>query len=485
MKNQTAVTGGYRVIRPIATGEFGSVILVSIEGGPVQTEPRPLALKIMPTSEGTRQEYSILRAFRLGLVPGTVFAAGRVRLATLPADLAKAANLPRDVGKTGYEIIAMQYIPGQTLRTYLSSCAVECGSGSETLDAFSYARPLVDFSYCAYQHFRIGHGDFKLGNILVERKGTHPRLAVIDFTFGERYPLNVQAEDQATEWHRGTLCYMAPERIFFIKRPGWVDDAAAASTDIWATGTIMATVALTGAAFPDMDMYQQLAVLDNDRRFNPTFTDTPYQLLSPDNMPWLDELVSLVSSDSGLPPSFVLQAIRLVLWSTALNRECRAFSPREGDNDRFASLREGCPRFQVFSFHLELIHAEYAKHGKDIFEVVVEELRSRMGEHVFKVYLLTQRWDPLSRSRGTPGGGEHVNPFQWLQRELGNDVFVPERSSKQHDLFAQQVWSVPDDTFESLPALFSRLATQSCSDCGSAISLRHRGLLCQVCELDT
>lgn len=494
MKTGKVAPVGYRVIRVLASGEYGSVVLVTHPGKNYLGEPVvcPLVLKVVcvdtqdPTT-WTDTEYTILSAFRLGKVPNSVHAAGRVaRLKVLPKDvetviskgkrypLSAAWHIPPD--KVAYDVIAMRYAPGPTLREYLAAAATialaDTGAPGP-LNWYVCAKNLVTFAYHAYHEFRVGHGDLKLSNIVVETPGNSPPyLTVVDLSFGRRYAPSAGQVDKVV-WQRGTMCFMPPERLFFTARPAWIDDNAAASGDLWAIGTIMATVALTGRQFPAMDKTQQLCVLDNWGRFNPGKTDTVYDLLSTATMPWFHSLVSVISTDSNLPQPFVEHAVKLVLWTAALEREC--LDCGGGWKPQCTKAVGESARYQALSFYLDHIHSDYAKYGHDIFECVIAVLRQELGT-AFKVYLQTQAWLPTGR------WSEDLvdNPFASMLATLGGRIFVGEtRETRDEEWRAvEKAVQVSDDA--DMESLIDGLTHDVCTQCGSRTSNQtHR--VCVVC----
>ncbi len=503
--------GGYRIIRPLAAGEFGSVILVSAivkeEGdGP----PRPVVLKIIQTDtrDPPTSEYDILRAFRLGLVPHTVHAVGRVCVRTLPADLAKmVVNKlgPQDNKHVMYDIIAMQYVRGPTLRAYLESRATlglttddTAQKGEEDFLWVRFTRQLTAFAYHAYKVFGVGHGDLKLGNVIVETDNItgEQNLAVVDLSFGRRYAID-EHSSRLHAWQQGTMCYMAPERLFYVGRPPWIgegDCAAAAANDVWSIGVIMSTMALTGLGFARMDKTQQLAVLDDAQRFNPGFTDTTYDLLSAHALPWFHSLVSFIVLNSNLPKMFVEQAVRMVLWARALEHECTPFYYA---SEQYECVR-GSARFTALSFYLENVYSDYEKYGKRIFEVVIANLQAQLGAAFTKTYLLTQQWDPRKR-------GPSDNPFRWLRAAFGeeeeeegkDDEEEREEDAQQQQKATTRVkWAdvirndvaLTEGDDDNLTTLFTGLSFNFCCACGAATAphlrrTKYGERICQVCAL--
>ncbi len=494
MKTGKDDVGGYRVIRPLASGEYGCVVLVSVDQlfvGACVRPPRPVALKIVcvnpqDPSTWTDTEYAILSAFRLGSVPHTVHAVGRVtRLTELPRVL-ETAMQQRPPGrksptKVAYDIIAMRYAPGPTLREYLSACATAQVSTPFVLGWYQCARQLCAFSYHAFGAFRVGHGDLKLGNIVVESNGGGGggrSLSVVDLSFGTRHSTAAAADGSSVvvAWQRGTMCYMPPERLFFAARPAWVDDSSAASGDLWAIGTIMSTVALTGHRFPDMDEMQQLCVLDNAGRFNPRETDTVYHLLSTATMPWFHSLVSVIATDSNLPQPFVEHAVRLILWTAALERECA--EEAEGlccVTVQHAAVRDSA-RYQSLSFYLDHIYSDYAKYGRGIYECAIVTLRAQLGK-AFRLYLMTQQWHP--RDRWTTVLGDGDNPFASMYVALDGTPKSEHACTVDWDILKDAALRSDE---ANLSSLFSGLSSHFCTHCGARATGRTHNF-CGVCSV--
>jgi serine/threonine protein kinase len=199
-------------VRELGAGCFGRVYALRI---------RASAVAIKAGSARNESELSCLWALRQARVPHTVYALAALRNAgppLLPEPCELAIAMTRVAGVTLREHLVARCVLGQTLPLDM---------------VIKWTAQLVDF--LSHMHTRLGlaHEDLKLGNIMVEH-GTLD-LRVIDFTFAGRR--------RGDEWQCGTVCYMAPERLFMATRPVW---ATQEGPDVWAVGTLLATLILSG-----------------------------------------------------------------------------------------------------------------------------------------------------------------------------------------------------------------------------------------------
>ncbi len=179
------------------------------------------------------------------------------------------------------------------------------------------------------------HEDLKLGNIMVDARR---ELRIIDFTMaGPR--------GDPLSWQYGTVCYMPPERLFFSRRPNWATNQG---PDIWAAGTILATLVLTarpiGSVLTPAEAFQ---VVDAQGCFNPACTNTIYDLL-PSQEPWFAQLSDTMTGVSGLDKEFVEQGMKLMLWTRARLNASTFALPRSalkglGDTPLFLILDHHAP----------------------------------------------------------------------------------------------------------------------------------------------
>ena len=245
---------------------------------------------------------------------------------------------------------------------------------------------LVDFLLHAQVKLGLSHDDLKLGNIMVEKERN---LRVVDFTFaGFKRP---------EDWHAGTLTYMPPERLFYTVRPVY---ATQTGPDIWAVGTLMATMTLTAQPLGDfLTARETFHVTDDQGRFDPSRTNTVYDLLS-DREPWFAQASAVLSEASGLSLDLVKQGIRLILW-------CRA---RVADGQRAQFRIPLCdagampgftatPLCRLLSDNMASICGAYDGSGCRVYERVWAHMRERMGEAFYSIWRSTQQWSP--RGRGT------------------------------------------------------------------------------------
>ena len=106
----------------------------------------------------------------------------------------------------------LPHVQGTTLREYLTARAI-LGKPIEMFLVRQWVGQIVNFLLHAQVKLALSHDDLKLGNIMVENQ---TQLRIVDFTFaGPREP---------DEWHCGTICYMAPERLFYARRPYWASE---------------------------------------------------------------------------------------------------------------------------------------------------------------------------------------------------------------------------------------------------------------------
>ena len=397
-----------RVIRSLASGSFGSVLLVSLPD-----DRDVVAVKVLPIDldQTSDPEYDCLRALRLrGHVPFSVHALGAAVTQTLPKEFVPFVTTIRITPLQGYLFIVMPFIQGVTLRQLLTA-RVMVYSPLTTKEIASWTMDLVTFCYYAHDRLKLSHNDIKLGNVMMENP---PRLQVIDFTFATRADIVVDDANAALTWQRGTLAYMPPEKLFF-KTPTLPQFDQSVS-DLWAVGTMMSTMALTGVpvfgGFWRRDLREARIdeVLDN-LRFNPSLTDTLYQLLAT-NTPWFADVVNRMAAESGLDRIWVEQGVRLLLWTRTLvfggSVDKKNFSL---PGNEYMSGIERTPLHKVLDRYTDKILQMYDHDGFFVFEAAYSVLCAQLGPELMGAYISTQVWNP--HNRGSAG-----NPFYSLASKL-------------------------------------------------------------------
>jgi serine/threonine protein kinase len=400
------VNRGMRVIRPLATGSFGSVFLVSSP----YDDDRAVAVKVLPI-DATRTsdpEYDCLRALRLqGEIPGAVSAIGAVLVHTLPREFAvfMSAGAPGQA----YLLIVMEFIPGCTLRQFLISHAT-LHLPLWRKEIAAWTTRLALFCHFAYKRIGLTHNDIKLGNVMIESSS---RLRVIDYTFAERADVIDEGFDT---WQRGTRCYMPPEKLFFKTRP--VGLVSSASSDVWAVGTIMSTLALSGQVIINRGPGSRIDEVLDATRFTPALTDTVYQLLS-SSTPWFARIVKTMVQESGLDRDWIEQGVRLLLWTRALvygnNHVMRSSGDFALPGNEYMPGIEQTPLHKVRSLtqKKKTVRSQKKKKVLDkytttimqfydadmfpVFEQAYSQLRDALGDEMTHAYVATQTWNPLNR----------------------------------------------------------------------------------------
>jgi serine/threonine protein kinase len=364
-------------------GAYGRVYAIRVG----RTADTKTVVAIKAGSASNESEYECLWAIRQARIPHTIYALAAMRNAgppmlTDPCELA----------------IAMTHVQGVTLREYLAARSLVGQPISYALIVHWMAQ-MVDFLLHLQVRLGFSHDDIKLGNIMVEETcSTKPLLRVVDFTFAGRNPTGGRAGRPAEEdWQRGTVCYMAPERLFLEKRPSW---ATSEGPDVWAMGTLLSTLVLNaqpmeGILKPD-DVFR---LADVNGRFHPQHTDTIYHVLS-STEPWLVEAVTALSKESGLDAEVVEQAIRLLLWTRAR----MGTTPQQGFGLPVSSAKcmpglSDSPLYKLIDKYTGRIVAAYDRAGSTVYERVFQRMHELMGPKLYALWRGTQHWDPQSRGR--------------------------------------------------------------------------------------
>jgi serine/threonine protein kinase len=444
-----------RVIRVLATGSFGSVLLVALPGQGAGV----VALKVLPI-EGDRYndpEYDSLRALRLrGDVPYTIRALGAIVVRTLP-DMLKRHVV---VDHTQHHlIIAMPYVKGHTLRAYLAASTLL--HVQMTLpEIVRFSLQITAFCQRAYDRLRLTHNDLKLGNIMVDSEAN--TLRVIDFTFATRDGA-VSDGDEGITWRRGTLAFMPPEKLFFERRPSWIDPRAKATGDIWSIGVIMSTMALCATPFFDDD-----ELFDNCR-FNPSFTDTLFQLL-PASTPWFANVVSRMLAECVVQRPWLEQGVRLLLWTRVISKNDDFALP---GNEYMPGIQQ-TPLHKILDKYTDEILALYDAKGGRVFELVFDALYKKLGPDAWAVYVSTQVWHPGNRRSGN-------SPFGWLVEKLTHLVGLTGREIYTENapvMLAEG--SAPFFTGGSLETMLAQIATSPCLQCRAPMPFDTKDDYCSV-----
>lgn len=438
----------YTIVQSIASGSFGSVVLVksSLNG-------RLFAVKIIPSDPGTTGdlENMWLRALRLQQVPHTIHSLGCVILDTLPPKLAPLVETKKK--KQCFVLIVMPYVKGMTLRDWLGQT-----HPLTRAEVRKWTLQLAQFAHGAYQSLRVTHNDLKLGNIIVSSMDRG--LRVIDFTFAMR----PDTESDSFTWSRGTLCYMAPEKLFFSSGPPAYCCRTKGASDVWSIGTIMSTMALSGRAAP-VSPGERAPVANEHGCFSPLFTDSLYHML-PRSRPWFVSLVDEMVCRSGLDPEWIIQGARLFLWTRAL------YIRTPGDPGRITYRLptnrelpgiEQTPLHAILTIYGDKLIKCYDNDGFETYERIRDALVESMGSDLFRVYLKTQHWVPETRTRSST-----TNPFDSLIRELGE---IP-----QNIPFMAKTAVPRTITYASLNTFIGQCVVAPCETCGGPSNIR-----CQQC----
>jgi serine/threonine protein kinase len=390
-------------VRDIAVGSFGRVYAALLSTGDT--------VAIKGAQIANESEYRCLYQLGQARIPHTITAIAALRNAGPPL-LPEPCQLA----------IAMTHVHGTTLREYLTARAI-LGQPLGMPLVRQWTGQIVNFLLHAQVKLGLSHDDLKLGNIMVSEQR---ELKIVDMTFA--------GPKRADEWHCGTLCYMPPERLFHGARPSY---ATTVGPDIWAVGVLMATMALTGQTLSNvLTARESFYVTDDQGRFDPSRTNTVYDLLS-DREPWFSGIVSALCKSSGYDRNLVTQAIRLVLWSRARVVQRDTFRIPQCEDQAMPGF-SATILCRLVAENMDGICAAYNGSGTRVYERVWEYMRQCMGEEMYLVWRGTQQWDP--RIRGTldelqnriglyPGvdqvadrRSEHVTPVPWIHDRV--DTFI-------------------------------------------------------------
>ncbi len=350
-------------LRELGVGCFGKVYALRLEGG-----SGSVAIKTCGAERG-RAEFDCLWAIGQAEVPHTIKAVSALVDAGPPLLPSRCAMA-----------IAMTRVPGVTLREYLGAVAIT-GMRVSQQTLHSWTAQLFDFLLHLQVRLGLSHDDLKMGNIMVESM----RLTVVDYTFA--------AGRKPSEWRSGTVCYMAPERLFSETQPPC---ATPEGPDIWAIGTLMATCALTGEPLAPniLNADEGFFAVDEQGRFNARHTDTVYHLLSR-GVPWFNAAVCSLSQQSKIDEEYVEQGIRLLLWT-------RAYLEL-GDNPEFALPAmpgmQNDKLYVLIARNTPALLDAYDTTRSRLFEKVAALLRQCLGPRLYRVWCKTQTWNPQRRGK--------------------------------------------------------------------------------------
>jgi serine/threonine protein kinase len=315
----------------------------------------------------------------------------------------------------GHLFIVMPFIRGVTLRQHLTA-RVALNSSMTQREVASWTLSLVHFCYFAHEYLKLSHNDLKLGNVMVEGGSA---LRVIDLTFSTRSDVVNDGGDAEVTWQRGTLAFMPPEKLFFQTPPPHA--AAACGGDMWAIGTIMASMALTSTCFAFSSSSSFASRMDeifDAFRFDPSYTDTVYHLLA-SSTPWFSTIVSRMTASckGALDRIWIEQGVRLLLWTRALifKGDSQGKTSFSLPGNEYMTGIEQTPLHRVLDQHSDAILQMYDHDGFFVFEAAYKTLAARLGPDLLGIYLTTQVWNPLQRGGGST---HHPNPFHSVARRL-------------------------------------------------------------------
>lgn len=475
----------HRSIRLLASGSFGSVFLVRLSSGDTV-----IVKSIACVNEEDalhNSEFACLKALRTGRVPHTIHAMGAAwtPLSSLYDCLSLHRPSSEQCGDKEMRLcIVMPLVRGITLRNYLKARA-ETRAPLSRLCIQDLTAQLVQFSYYAYKHARgLCHNDLKLGNVMVHFPAPDQlSLTVIDFSFATR-AFTDSRQYVAQRWRSGTRCYMPPEKLFYDEPPVWLmgDSPMHRSVgDAWAIGTLMATMALTGRRI--MKQHPVIVngtdccclddVFDAQGFFNPSYTDTVYQLL-PTTVPWFAELVNIMSCNSGVNPSMLEHGVRLLLWTRAMNCS-RSVSERLDfslPGDEYMPGIEQSPLHRVLDKYTQDICRAYDAAGFLVYEAAWDELKAVLGPALTHLYEITQQWHPRERHHDNDSdhedGNNCLNPFEWMFRALLPQSVHGLTGVKRAAPHMDSVNDANEGPFSlslSIDGLLNGIATRPCAVC--------------------
>lgn len=462
----------FNVIRSLGTGAFGSIVLIQPSWS---SDPLAIKILLMDIGEEFDAENTWLRSMRTGDVPHTVHSMGAVLLTkeTLPVSLRQFVAPPSDEIDNNYLLIFMPYIAGTTLREYLR--IHQYGLIRDVVR--DMAAQITRFACQAYHAHKLTHNDLKMGNIMVSPTG---HISVIDFTFA----LRPSHDWNEVTWSRGTLCYMAPEKLFFPgqKPPQYCRQSPCdiACADVWSIGAIMATMALSGKTVflsrTGTEIIEAQTLSKDKRGFYTEYVDSLYHLLPMQTRPWLSSIADEMMRECPIvieDIEQIVQPIRLMLWTRALHyrdlndpgthtrsvKEFKLFKFDTGRRTYLPPLDSYLPGIGASPLHRLLVKytprilEAYDLDGHNTYEHIRDALFGAMGPELFAIYLETQSWKPSARTRCLAAlSNPFLNLLEKLQNSPVNFKMVPNEHPDTH------VWKRLDE-------FLNRCAHSPCKCC--------------------
>ncbi|HXT99407.1 MAG TPA: serine/threonine-protein kinase, partial [Polyangia bacterium] len=156
--------------------------------------------------------------------------------------------------------MALEWLEGETLATYLARRRNEGKRGMPPLEAVAFVRPAMVALAHAHKH-AIVHRDIKPANIMVTQTAHGPSLRVLDFGIAK-----IMADDKPpTTGNTRTEsapafspAYAAPEQVAFSRTGPW--------TDVHALGLILTELMTDEPPFatgnPDLHLFEQVMAKD-------------------------------------------------------------------------------------------------------------------------------------------------------------------------------------------------------------------------------
>lgn len=172
---------------------------------------------------------------RIKGTPNDASAAGLLREARLAASLQHAAFVKvHAIEEDGHsQSIVMEMVPGTNLGLLMRGQRVDAAQALDWLDQIAEAMGAAHRS-------GLVHGDLKPSNLMVEPGG---RIRILDFGLASRSdPLATVSVEEVEP--RGTIAYMAPERLHGAP--------ASAQSDVYALGVILYELLCGSRPFPEL-----------------------------------------------------------------------------------------------------------------------------------------------------------------------------------------------------------------------------------------
>jgi len=404
-----------RVVRVLSQGSFGLVVLVSVTIPGKMTALYAVKILVCAGADSWfSYEYDCLRALRGSTCPHTLPAVEAFTSKIMPSIFStiSADLLPQLLDPTTqqYMLIVMPYIKGVTLRSYLGALStLNRQMSNEKVKGFF--GQLALYCHHTYREHNITHNDLKLGNIIVQPLDT---LKVIDQSFstpGTGYIHNIET------WTRGTASYMPPEKIFFptqnalsLRSDTDNEDKYNGTGDVWALGTILLTMILTGSSLPKLEsVHVRNKLLDRNGLFNPEYTDTVYELIQGK---WFNDVIDAMTVThigKTMHRDLIEQGVKMCLWKFVLCEDTESFHSIIGSD---LPGIEKSDLYTLIAEHGDMIVQSYYKHGTGPLEAAFDVLQQ---SDLYNTYCDTQTWDLRKRC----GHSVDSTPFLWILRRLG------------------------------------------------------------------